>query len=212
MKNVQLFSLFLLLLFVTDDVQAKRGQEKSDKARLPPSSSSSSSSGGAVSRAVIGSGELTSKGGHGCTWQTSGEGLVSLVVNCSSAPEGGHTHRYWCRFAGKPELCPNYGLRSSQYWKQLVGKLKERLDVCRGEKILKAKTCKKAPPEAHMKLAESSRQEEEEEEKRKRKEEEEERRRDSEEEGVLNDMEPLQSVCEEGWSSVCSFLLRVFQG
>jgi len=68
--------------------------------------------------------------------------------------------RYWCRYAGKPDLCQAYGVKSSQYWKQLVGKLKKRGNACEGEKVLKAKTCKKAPAEAHMKLAERSGEEE----------------------------------------------------
>ncbi|KAM3606028.1 uncharacterized protein V6R79_009560 [Siganus canaliculatus] len=138
--------------------------------------------------------------------------------------------RYWCRYAGKPELCQAYGVKSSQYWKQLVGKLKKRQNACDGEKVLKAKTCKKAPAEAHMKLAQrggAGGEEEEEveaerkaggkkrgkEEKRRKKEEEEEKRSaEEEEEGLLNDMEPVQSYCSEGWHSVCAFFLKFFEG
>lgn len=129
-------------------------------------------------------------------------------------------------------------MKSSQYWKQLVGKLKKRQNACEGEKVLKAKTCKKAPAEAHMKLAQRSGEEERKggkeggkkkgqltsksseggkaERKKKEEEEEEKRKREErpgiEEEGVLNDMEPVQSYCSEGWHSVCSFFVKFFEG
>lgn len=147
--------------------------------------------------------------------------------------------RYWCRYAGKPDLCQGYGLKSSQYWKQLVGKLKKRQNACEGEKVLKAKTCKKAPAEAHMKLAQRSEEEERKggkeggkkkvspaskssdggkSERRKKKGEEEEEKKKAEElagfeeEGYVNDMEPVQSYCSEGWHTVCSFFVKFFEG
>ena len=148
--------------------------------------------------------------------------------------------RYWCRYAGKPDLCQAYGVKSSQYWKQLVGKLKKRQNACEGEKVLKAKTCKKAPSEAHMKLAQRSGEDERkggkeggkkkgaptgkssdggkaERRKKKEEEEEEEKKRLEErtgfdEDGVVNDMDPAQSYCSEGWNSVCSFFVKFFEG
>lgn len=156
------------------------------------------------------------------------------MVNCTTETEA-EQQRYWCRYAGKPDLCQAYGVKSSQYWKQLVGKLKKRQNACEGEKVLKAKTCKKAPAEAHMKLAQHSgeddkkagkkkgvaarknsdggkadrkkKEEDEEEEKKKREE-----RTGFDEEGVVNDMEPVQSYCSQGWHSVCSFFVRFFEG
>lgn len=120
--------------------------------------------------------------------------------------------RYWCRYAGKPDLCQVYGLKSSLYWKQLVGKLKKRRNACEGQKVLKAKSCKKAPTEAHMKLVQHSGDEVRKrrgpaKEKGGRKEEEETR-----EEGVANDAEAVQSYCGEGWLAVCSFFVRFFEG
>lgn len=128
-------------------------------------------------------------------------------------------------------------MKSSQYWKQLVGKLKKRQNACEGEKVLKAKTCKKAPTEAHMKLAQRSGDEARKggkdggkkkgpaaskssdgrrAERRKKKEEEEEKTREERtgfaEDGVVNDMEPVQSYCSEGWHSVCSFFVKFFEG
>ncbi|XP_060896360.1 fibroblast growth factor-binding protein 2 isoform X1 [Labrus mixtus] len=230
--------LFALLVCLPVLTEAKRqlSQGRPDKPRQPPSTPQPPKR--PRNRSVPGSGELTTKEGHRCVWQTSGEGLVSLLVNCSTETLG-DPQRYWCRYAGKPDLCQAYGVKSSQYWKQLVGKLKKRQNACEGEKVLKAKTCKKAPAEAHMKLATRSgeeerkggkeggkkkgtpatkssdggkverkkKKEEEEEEKKKREE-----RTEFEEEGVLNDMEPAQTYCNEGWHSVCSFFVKFFEG
>ncbi|XP_049456724.1 fibroblast growth factor-binding protein 3 [Epinephelus fuscoguttatus] len=233
--------LFLLLLCLPILTEAKRqsGEGKPEKPRQPPTSSPPAKR--ARNRSVPGSGELTTKEGHRCIWQTSGEGMVSLLVNCTTETLGDQ-QRYWCRYAGKPDLCQAYGVKSSQYWKQLVGKLKKRQNACDGEKVLKAKTCKKAPAEAHMKLAQRSgeeekkggkeggkkrvapasknsdggkserkkKKEEEEEEEKKKKEEEE--RTGFDDEGLVNDMEPVQSYCSEGWHSVCSFFVKFFEG
>ncbi|XP_028458777.1 fibroblast growth factor-binding protein 2 [Perca flavescens] len=231
--------VFVLLLCIPVLAEAKRqpGEGKPDKPRQPPPSTPPAAK-RPRNRSVPGSGELSTKEGHRCTWQTSGEGLVSLLVNCSIETLG---EPYWCRYAGKPDMCPAYGVKSSQYWKQLVGKLKKRQNACEGEKVLKAKTCKKAPAEANMKLAQRSgeeerkggkeggkkrgpaaskgsdagkpegrkkKEEEDEEEKKKR----EERTGFEDEEGVLNDMAPAQSYCNEGWHSVCSFFVKFFEG
>lgn len=159
---------------------------------------------------------------------------MSLTVNCT-IEDLGEPQRYWCRYAGKPDLCEAYGVKSSPYWKQLVGKLKKRQNACEGEKVLKAKTCKKAPAEAHMKLAQHSAEEEKKvgkkkgaagknsdagkTERKKKKEEEgslevkkREERTGFDEDGVVNDMEPVQSYCSEGWHSVCSFFVSFFEG
>ncbi|XP_028983579.1 fibroblast growth factor-binding protein 2 [Betta splendens] len=148
-------SLLLLLLCLPVLPEAKRqsGHGRPDKPRAAPTAPAAPAK-RPRSRSVAVSGELSTKDGHRCSWHTSGEGLVSLLVNCSAGVLG--EQRYWCRYAGKPDLCQGYGLKSSQYWKQLVGKLKKRQNACEGEKVLKAKTCKKAPAEAHMKLAQRS--------------------------------------------------------
>ncbi|XP_015249680.1 PREDICTED: fibroblast growth factor-binding protein 3 [Cyprinodon variegatus] len=228
--------VFLLCLILLAEAKWKLGQEKRDKPRQPQPSSSPARK--TRIRSVLNSGELTTKQGHRCIWQTSGEGLVSLLVNCSTEAEG-ELERYWCRYAGKPDLCTAYGVKSSQYWKQLVGKLKKRENACEGEKVLKAKTCKKAPAEAHMKLAHRSGDEEKngrkeggkkkgeagakssdggkvEKRRKKVKEDEEEKKkreeRTDDDEGMVNDMEPVQTYCSEGWHSVCSFFVKFFEG
>lgn len=120
-----------------------------------------------------------------------------------------------------------------------MGKLKKRQNACEGEKVLKAKTCKKAPAEAHMKLAERSGEEERKggkeggkkkvlsvskssdggkaERKKKKEEEEKEKKKPEDgagfdEEGYVNDMEPVQNYCSEGWHAVCSFFVKFFEG
>ncbi|XP_026165587.1 fibroblast growth factor-binding protein 2 [Mastacembelus armatus] len=226
------FFLLLICLPILTEAKRQSGQGKPDKPRQPPPSPPPAKR--PRNRSVPGSGELTTKEGHHCTWQTSGEGLVSLLVNCSIETLG-EQQRYWCRYAGKPDLCQGYGVKSSQYWKQLVGKLKKRQNACEGEKVMKAKTCKKAPAEAHMKLAQRSGEEErkggkkkvslaskssdgEKAERKKKKDEEEEEQKkreeimEFEEEGMVNDMEPVQSYCSEGWHAVCSFFVKFFEG
>lgn len=80
--------VLVLLLFVPILTEAKRqpGQEKPDKPRQPPPSPQPAKR--PRNRSVPGSGELTTKEGHRCIWQTSGEGLVSLLVNCSIEAQG----------------------------------------------------------------------------------------------------------------------------
>lgn len=80
--------VLVLLLFVPILTEAKRqpGQEKPDKPRQPPPSPQPAKR--PRNRSVPGSGELTTKEGHRCVWQTSGEGLVSLLVNCSIEAQG----------------------------------------------------------------------------------------------------------------------------
>ncbi|KAM4607423.1 fibroblast growth factor-binding protein 3 [Polymixia lowei] len=230
--------LLLLCLPVLSDAKRQNGEAKPDKPRQPPMSPAAPQPAKRPrNRTVPGSGELTTKEGHRCTWETSGEGLVTLLVSCSTGTEADQ-QTYWCRYAGKPDLCQAYGAKSSQYWKQLVGKLKKRQNACEGEKVLKAKTCKKSPAEAHMKLAQRSGEEAAEDRKggkgggkrkgastgpsdggktdRKKKEEEQKGKRDEMigfgEDRVQNDMEPVQSYCAEGWNSVCSFFVKFFEG
>ncbi|XP_062320094.1 fibroblast growth factor-binding protein 2 [Osmerus eperlanus] len=235
-------TLLLLCLPALPGSQSKRQSSE-------PSPTSAAVAKPPRNKSVPGSGELSTKDGHRCTWETSGEGVVSLLIRCSFTPpgEGQEEESYWCRYAGQPDLCPAYGAKSSQYWKQLVGKLKKRRRACDGEKVLKTRTCKKAPAEAHMKLAQRSGEEEgetrkggggkkkssetqapevmterkKEEKKEEMKEEKgEEKKEDMDlagfplerEEGEVNDMDPVEDYCAEGWHSVCSFFVRFFEG
>ncbi|KAG7462454.1 hypothetical protein MATL_G00185030 [Megalops atlanticus] len=171
------------------------------------------------SKPVPSSGELTSKDNHRCTWETSGEGEVTLLVTCSHGEES-----YQCRYMGQPDLCPSYGAKSSQYWKQVVGKLKKKRNACEGEKVLKTRTCKKAPVEAHLRLEERATEDwgkERVEKKLLADPEPSEKEKVSLVEerdglGEVNDgsqaMEPVENYCADGWHSVCSFFVKFFDG
>ncbi|XP_028845760.1 fibroblast growth factor-binding protein 2 [Denticeps clupeoides] len=110
----------------------------------------------AAKPAVPTSGELNTKDGHSCTWEVAGtEGPVTLKLSCSAQGEE-PGRAYECQFTGQPDLCPPYKDKATQYWKQVVGKLRKRNDACEGEKVLKTRLCKKGPAQSHMRLAERS--------------------------------------------------------
>ncbi|KAG7473006.1 hypothetical protein JOB18_000385, partial [Solea senegalensis] len=174
--------LLFLLLFLTE---AKPRQP----ASTPPPAQR------ARNRSVPVSGRLTTEEGHRCVWQTSGDVMVNLQVNCSTDTPS--QHRYWCHYAGEPHLCQVYVVKSSQYWKQLVSKLKKRPNACEGEKVLKAQTCKNAPAEAHMKLVQHSGN----------------MQRTRGRTRTRTDVMQLQeSYCSDKWKSICSFFLGFFEG
>uniref|UniRef100_A0A3P8XLA9 Fibroblast growth factor binding protein 3 n=1 Tax=Esox lucius TaxID=8010 RepID=A0A3P8XLA9_ESOLU len=165
-------------------------------------------------------GGFSTKVGHDCTWDTSGDVVVNLLVSCRSGEQ-----TYWCRYAGQPNLCQAYHNRKAKvgHWKQLIGKLKKRRNACDGKKVLKTRNCK-APLKSHMKLKEKGKSTgnkdtvikvPERVQKEGRKEKNEKRTQLSEErEGIreLNDTELVGSYCAEGWHSVCSFFVRFLLG
>lgn len=187
----------------------------------------------------LGSGQLSTKDGHRCTWETLERGAnIILQVSCSVAGEDGLRPPYTCQFAGKPQECSIYSSQSSQYWKQVVSKLKKRKNACEGEKVLKTRLCKKAPSASHMKLTERSGEETtthmsegiqdskrktdvpgrkgKDVQKEKNEEEEMKKEEDDGVGGIVNDessdMEPAVNRCGEGWHTVCSFFVRFFDG
>lgn len=85
MRAVQC-SIYVLCLLILTDAKREPGQEKRARPRQPPPSPQPAKR--PRNRSVLSSGELTTKDGHSCTWQTSGEGLVSLLVNCSTEAKG----------------------------------------------------------------------------------------------------------------------------
>uniref|UniRef100_A0A8C1FZF7 Fibroblast growth factor binding protein 3 n=1 Tax=Cyprinus carpio TaxID=7962 RepID=A0A8C1FZF7_CYPCA len=224
-----LFIFSLLFLVLSFSEAKKKSKQLSDTVT------------GSESTAVnpsLGSGQLSTKDGHRCTWEALNRGAnILLQVSCNAPSEKGLEPHYTCQFAGKPQECSVYSTQSSQYWKQVVSKLKKRKNACEGEKVLKTRLCKKAPSTSHMKLTERSGEETtthmskgmQEETKRKteaptRKEKEvqkekEEEVKKEEDEGfgeVMNDgfsdTEPAVSYCGEGWHSVCNFFVKFFDG
>ncbi|XP_016120747.1 fibroblast growth factor-binding protein 1-like [Sinocyclocheilus grahami] len=230
MRGRSLLFIFSLLFLVLSFIEAKKKSKQ-------PSDAVTGSESTAVNPS-LGSGQLSTKDGHRCTWETLERGAnILLQVSCTAPSEEGLGPHYTCQFAGKPQECSVYSTQSSQYWKQVVSKLKKRKNACEGEKVLKTRLCKKAPSASHMKLTERSGEEttthtskgmlEESKQKteapaRKEKEvqkEKEEEVKKEEDEGfgeVMNDgfsdMEPAVSYCGEGWHSACNFFAKFFDG
>ncbi|CAL8297866.1 unnamed protein product [Merluccius merluccius] len=113
-----------------------------------------------------GSGRLTTRGGHRCSWESSGEGEegeVTLLLRCTSGSPP-HLHRFWCRYAGLPARCPYHhhppGSRpprsrpgSRPYWKQILAGLRRKPHPCQGDQTLQTlqtlQTCR-TPTEAQL--------------------------------------------------------------
>lgn len=154
------------------------------------------------------SGELNTKNGDRCTWQTrEGKNNMVLQLKCSTLPEeaGLESTKYECQFTGKPNECPAYGDKPSEYWKQVLGKLKKRSSACEGGRVLKTAMCKTAPASAHMKLAREKT--------RSGKEGEKEEKKDDEtmmaDEGMSDGALESESYCAEGWDPLCHFLTKL---
>ncbi|XP_051502508.1 fibroblast growth factor-binding protein 1-like [Myxocyprinus asiaticus] len=217
-----IFSLLFLLLSFSEE--KKKSKQPSDAVTVSDST---------PVKASLESGQLSTKDGRRCTWEMLERGAnILLQVSCSPHGKEGLTTPYTCQFAGKPQECSIYSIQSSQYWKQVVSKLKKRKNACEGEKVLKTRLCKKTPNASHMKLTERSVEETtthvskgmREENKRKTdvptrkgkevEKENEEEVKTEEDEGVVNDrfsdMEPATSYCGEGWHSICSFFVKFF--
>ncbi|XP_077094332.1 fibroblast growth factor-binding protein 1 [Siphateles boraxobius] len=230
MQGRSLFFTFSFLFLLLSFSEAKNKSKQSSDAVTGSEST--------AINPLLGSGQLSTKDGHRCTWETLERGAnILLQVSCSAPEEEGLKPPYTCQFAGKPQECSVYSTQSSQYWKQVVSKLKKRKNACEGEKVLKTRLCKRAPSASHMKLTERSGEEttthisEGTQEKSKRKteapvrkekevqKEKEEEVKNEEDEGfgeVLNDgisdMGPAVSYCGEGWHSVCSFFVKFLDG
>ncbi|XP_018616763.1 fibroblast growth factor-binding protein 2 [Scleropages formosus] len=164
-------------------------------------------------------GNLLNKSRHRCAWETYGADEITLRVRCTH--EGGS---YQCRYAGRPTLCSSYSDAPGLYWAQVVRRLRRRSHACDGSKVLKVQACKLAPARSHMRQSARSRSESPTEEPgqelrgsgrkggrtpaREKRPPEEERHTSVE----LSATEPEETYCAEGWSSVCSFFLKFFDG
>ncbi|TRY99608.1 hypothetical protein DNTS_007919 [Danionella cerebrum] len=214
-----ILSLLFLLSFSEAKKKSKQPSDAATVASVNPS---------------LGSGQLSTKDTHSCTWETLERGAnIVLLVSCFVQGEDGLRTSYSCQFAGKPQECSLYSTQSSQYWKQVVRQLKKRRNACEGEKVLKTRLCKKEPAASHMKLTEKSGEETatdvsegmQEEGKMKTEvstkkvkavgREKEEEMKKEDEDGVQNDefsdMMPTVSYCREGWGSFCNFLVQFFK-
>lgn len=149
------------------------------------------------------SGELSTKNGDRCTWQTrEGKNNMVLQLKCAapSQEEGLELTHYECQFTGKPHECPAYGDKPAQYWKQVLGKLKKRPSACKGAKVLRVPMCESAPGSAYMKRVRektASGKEGEKDEKI------------DEETMLADEAAETQSYCAEGWDPLCHFLTKI---
>ncbi|KAK3562964.1 hypothetical protein QTP86_012190 [Hemibagrus guttatus] len=157
---------------------------------------------------TLSSGELSTKNGDSCTWQTrEGKNNMVLQLKCSTPSEevGLMSTDYECQFTGKPNECPAYGDKPAQYWKQVLGKLKKRRSACEGGKTLRAQMCHSAPNSAHMKLVREKTTSRKEGEKEEKKEEE----MMMGDEGMSDGVEETESYCAEGWDPLCHLLTKL---
>lgn len=214
----------LSLLFLLSFSEAKKKSKQPLDAAVTGSEST-------TVKASLPSGQLSTKDGHLCTWEVLERGTnILLQLSCSMPGEEGRRPSYTCQFAGKPQECSAYSSQASQYWKQVITKFKKRDNACQGEKVLKTRLCKKAQSASHMKLTERSEDEtstpvnKETRDKSKRKTEvpakkskgvKKEKEEKKEEDGIgdgYQNTEPDVSYCAEGWSSICSFFVKFFEG
>lgn len=182
--------LFVFILFLSSSEAKKKTKQKSGEDK------------------ALGSGELSTKNGDRCTWQTrEGKNNMLLQLKCStpSKEAGLESTKYECQFTGKPNECPAYGEKPAEYWKQVLGKLKKRPSACEGGRVLKAAMCRNAPGSAHMKLVREKT--------RSGKEGEKEEKKDEEmmmgDEGMSNGAAETESYCAEGWDPLCHFLTKL---
>ncbi|XP_007894882.1 fibroblast growth factor-binding protein 3 [Callorhinchus milii] len=96
-------------------------------------------------------GKLTTKDSHVCSWEIAGDEELTLLVNCSH-----QGNNYWCKYTGRPQICPQYTAKAGQYWKQVIGKVKRKKHACEGDKTLKNRICKTGSTESQMKLTAKS--------------------------------------------------------
>ncbi|XP_048843752.1 fibroblast growth factor-binding protein 2 [Brienomyrus brachyistius] len=176
------------------------------------------------SKTVPTSGELVTKDMHTCTWEIDSEGEDTLLILISCNHDG---EAYRCRYAGRPSLCREFGASPRRYWSQVVSRLRRKAHACRGEKVLRPRSCQTAPAESHMKLLaghrgqggagrtgrEGGRQ------KRKSAKEQTgppEEQRDAfgeaDDSNTVSNTETAENYCAEGWQTVCSFFVRFFDG
>lgn len=187
-------SFFLVLLifsvFVSSSEAKKKTKQKAGEVK------------------VLDSGELSTKNGDRCTWETrEGKNNIVLQLKCATSPEktGLESTKYECQFSGKPNECPAYGEKPAQYWKQVLAKLKKRQSACEGGKVLKVTICRSAPGSAHMKLVKEKLANGKEGEKDEKKGEE----MMMADKGMTDEAAETENYCAEGWDPLCHFFTKL---
>ncbi|XP_057235314.1 fibroblast growth factor-binding protein 3-like [Malurus melanocephalus] len=127
---------------------------------------------------------------HRCRWELrSAAGPSELRLSCRAA--GGGAERS-CTYRGEPRLCPAFGARSRQYWRQIVSRLRRRQHPCAPGAPLSARLCGpgRAPPEAQLRLLPEP----------------------GPAPGPEPTEEPASTYCAERWHSLCSFFVGFWEG
>ncbi|XP_071398670.1 fibroblast growth factor-binding protein 1-like [Centroberyx affinis] len=94
-------------------------------------------------------GELVAKDKSQCTWVATGQELLTLSVTCRNGDR-----RFSCEYVAKPAACPQYASNPRLYWKQIGRALKKQRKLCRdGGAAVRAGVCRKAPGDAHFRMA-----------------------------------------------------------
>ncbi|XP_068253445.1 fibroblast growth factor-binding protein 3 [Nyctibius grandis] len=131
---------------------------------------------------------------HRCSWELrSAAGASELRLSCRP-PAGGGAARS-CTYRGEPRLCPAYGARSRQYWRQILGRLRRRPHPCAQGGPLSARLCGpgRAPPEAQLRLLSGP--------------------GPSPPAATAEPTaEPAETYCAERWHSLCSFFVGFWEG
>lgn len=183
--------LLLVFIFVSSSEAKKKTKQKSGENKS------------------LHSGELSTKNGDRCTWETrEGKNNMVLQLKCSTPSEeeaGLESTNYECQFTGKPNDCLAYGDKPEQYWRQVVGKLKRRPSACEGGKVLKAGMCRSASSSAHMKLVREKSASEKDGGKEEKKDED----AMMGDEGKSDGAEETESYCAEGWDPLCHFFTKL---
>lgn len=137
---------------------------------------------------------------HRCRWELrSAAGASELRLSCRA--EGGGAERS-CAYRGEPRLCPAFGARSRQYWRQILSRLRRRHRPCAPGAPLSARLCGpgRAPPEAQLRLMAEP---------------------DPDPDpgpGPATPApaepteDPAQTYCAERWNSLCSFFVSFWEG
>lgn len=129
------------LIFTADSIRGEKGKGKRQERRGDDNIS-------------VFKGKFTPKDKARCSWLARGEkDKYTMNVTCKPGKGDGFT----CKYTAKPSTCTEYGSNSEGYWKQIARSLKKQKKLCKDPRaLIRAGMCKRAPLDAHFKLAETS--------------------------------------------------------
>ncbi|XP_036620976.1 fibroblast growth factor-binding protein 1 [Trichosurus vulpecula] len=223
-KCIALFSILLLasqLLLVDCEKQKKRkngrdGEEERKQLGSPDKNERDRKAKGGKN---LPRGRFSTQDNVPCTWAVTEKEGVTLRVQCK-----GQETQFECTYAGNPSSCPQFVGNEKAYWKQIGRALRKQKNLCADPKsVLKSRVCKKGAKEAHLKMVDSTI-------KRGKKDpqtpastgrpaaltiqstgQQLTTQKCVEDIEVINQRKMAEEYCGESWSSLCTFLLTMFQ-